>query len=54
MGQAAEDMVNGLSCSWCGVYFKEPHGYPVVCTDCGDSDDYDKENDPQIAKHNEL
>jgi len=34
MGELADDMVNGLSCSWCGIHFKEEHGYPVICKDC--------------------
>jgi hypothetical protein len=34
MGTTADDIVNGLQCSWCGTYFKEEHGYPVLCNDC--------------------
>ena len=34
MGQLAEDMVEGRSCSMCGVYFVKSHGFPVICTDC--------------------
>ena len=30
----AEDKLDGLSCSWCGVYFEGEHGYPVLCRDC--------------------
>lgn len=42
MGQIAEDMIDGTSCSSCGVFFRDPndkkaaytHGYPVLCWDC--------------------
>lgn len=54
MGELANDMVDGLSCSWCGVYFEESHGYPVVCKSCSKDEDYDPKNDPQIATKKEL
>ena len=34
MGENAEDCVSGRCCELCGIYFIEPHGYPVVCEDC--------------------
>ncbi len=34
MGQTADDAVEGFACSWCGIYFEESHGYPVICTGC--------------------
>lgn len=34
MGEIVEDMLEGLSCSHCGVYFKEVHGHPVLCKEC--------------------
>ena len=34
MGEIAEDMMDGLSCSECGVYFESDHGHPVLCHDC--------------------
>lgn len=42
MGDIADDMINGSSCSQCGMYFHDPqkpetlveHGYPVVCYHC--------------------
>lgn len=36
MGEIAEDIFNGSNCSWCGQYFEEKHGYPVVCKSCAD------------------
>ena len=36
MGQHAEDLINGFQCQWCGTCFKEEHGWPVVCSDCGE------------------
>jgi len=44
MGEIAEDMVDGQSCSWCGVYFEHSHGYPVICVDCY--------TDWSVANHN--
>ena len=42
MGQIAEDMIDGTTCSLCGQYFVDPdddsklftHGYPVLCKQC--------------------
>jgi len=34
MGEIADDMVAGLTCSHCGIYFAAEHGYPVLCKDC--------------------
>lgn len=42
MGELAEDVICGLSCSGCGMYFQDPldkdalyeHGFPVLCWDC--------------------
>ena len=34
MGDAANDAIEGLACSWCGVYFEAYHGYPVLCKKC--------------------
>ena len=33
-GEIADDMVDGSSCSGCGIYFVESHGYPVLCKVC--------------------
>ena len=47
MGEIADDMIDGSSCSLCGCYFKDPdskepkgysHGYPVYCKDCWEPD----------------
>ena len=50
MGEIADDMIDGSSCSLCGCYFKDPkhleagvnkmytHGYPVACKDCYEPD----------------
>jgi len=40
MGEIADDMIDGTSCSACGQYFVDgndnlyTHGYPVICWDC--------------------
>lgn len=44
MGELANDMVDGYSCSHCGVYFEKPHDYPVLCHDC-----YDRETKAERA-----
>ena len=40
MGQMADDCVNGLMCSLCGVCFKNENGFPVLCASCWE--DYGK------------
>jgi hypothetical protein len=34
MGEIADDMVAGHSCSYCGIYFEDEHGFPVICRGC--------------------
>lgn len=41
MGEIADDMLDGTTCSLCGMFFKGKkedelysHGYPVVCWKC--------------------
>lgn len=40
MGEIADDLINGATCSECSTYFKSngelgvEHGYPAVCRDC--------------------
>ena len=34
MGDMADDNINGACCGWCSSYFKEEHGYPVLCPSC--------------------
>lgn len=34
MGELADDAVSGMSCSGCGIYFRQEHGYPVLCKSC--------------------
>lgn len=34
MGEYADLMIDGESCSLCGVNFEESHGYPVACKSC--------------------
>lgn len=47
----AKDKINGLSCSWCGVYFEKEHGYPVLCHDCW-NDAIKKHKNPKVIEHN--
>ncbi len=39
MGDIADDMICGLTCSYCGVYFESEHGYPVLCSSCHTNDE---------------
>ena len=34
MCEMADDMTEGFACSGCGIFFNEPHGFPVYCQDC--------------------
>jgi len=34
MGEIMDDMFDGQSCSHCGIYFENDHGYPVLCASC--------------------
>lgn len=52
MGENADDMIEGLTCSWCGIYFRKDHGYPVLCKDCYD-EEADAGNTPDIPKATE-
>ncbi len=47
----AEDVVNGFSCSWCGVYFEDEHGYPVLCDSCW-KDAIEKHKSDKVILHN--
>lgn len=34
MGEIADDYIEGRCCTGCMCYFKNEHGYPVLCNDC--------------------
>lgn len=34
MGDLSEDVIDGLCCEICGIYFTDEHGFPVVCKSC--------------------
>ncbi len=34
MGEIANGIIDGLACSWCGIYFEKEHGFPVICRSC--------------------
>ena len=52
MGEIADDLVEGATCSLCGSFFEgltegecHVHGYPVVCWDCwGDLSKRERKN----------
>ena len=54
MGEAAYDIINGLSCNRCGVYFKEKHGSPVICKGCWTDLPEDEKTDHSVAVYDEL
>jgi len=37
MGEIADMTMNGVCCAWCQQFFKESHGYPVLCKKCWDN-----------------
>ena len=36
MGELSDLMIEGETCSLCGIMFEEAHGYPVACESCWD------------------
>jgi hypothetical protein len=43
MGGFAKDMIQGRTCSHCGIMFEKEHGHPVLCNACYfEADDEDK------------
>ncbi|KKK83057.1 hypothetical protein LCGC14_2797180 [marine sediment metagenome] len=49
MGEIADDIIDGLCCAICGVYFEEEHGYPVACSECKDDDcSYEEATEEEI------
>lgn len=49
MGDIADDMIEGWSCSECDVYFTKEHGYPVLCKSC-----HENNSDLPVAINPEL
>jgi hypothetical protein len=54
MGEVADDMITGLACSWCGTYFVEEHGYPVLCHGCWDNAKPEDREGHQKAIYEEI
>jgi len=38
MGDISDSIIEGETCSFCGIMFEEPHGHPVACENCWDKD----------------
>lgn len=40
MGEIADDMISGIACSECGVYFEDDEdcGVPRLCDSCDEED----------------
>lgn len=54
MGTHADDLIDGRTCSHCGVMFAEPHGFPILCKSChSEADAEDKKTYP-VARVDEL
>jgi len=53
MGEIVDDMIDGWSCSVCGMYFEESHGYPVLCDDCHERERRLTGKEPQTPKATE-
>lgn len=54
MGTIANDIIEGYCCALCGVYFEEPHDYPVVCKDCYSTLNDNEKKEYQCATKKEL
>jgi len=54
MGEIADDMITGLCCSHCGIYFEEAHGYPVLCGYCYENETEEERDGIQKACIKEL
>ncbi len=55
MGQIADDIINGVSCSWCGIYFTGYDGLPVVCQHCfNQSPDDARKAGLQVSSYPEI
>jgi hypothetical protein len=50
----AEDVIDGLQCSHCGVCFEEEHGCPVLCDSCYKEQIKDYAEQKQQGKKMEL
>ena len=50
MGQFADDIIYGRVCSDCGTFFEKEHGYPVLCSDCFEADQWDKDVEGKLPK----
>ena len=54
MGDVAEDMAKGLTCSHCGCAFESEHGYPVLCNICWSKSTTEERKGVQKAHIEEL
>jgi len=54
MGEIADDVISGAACSWCGVYFTEEHGYPVICKGCWRGSEPEERADMNKAIYHEI
>lgn len=58
MGEIADDMIDGACCSYCGVYFEQEHGYPVICDHCWNDEQLSEQEKRELgfqkATHREL
>ena len=54
MGEVADDMIEGNSCSHCGTYFEDSHGFPVLCRNCFDTETPEERADIPRATEKEI
>lgn len=54
MGEIADDLIAGRTCSWCGKVFTREHTYPVVCKWCWNEATASERKDLQRAIYPEL
>lgn len=53
MGDAAASVISGACCAWCGTWFAQPHGFPVLCVRCWNGSDADERDGHQRATERE-
>ncbi len=54
MGEIADMMINGESCSHCSTMFKNAHGYPVLCRECFDTESKEERAGLQRTTEEEM
>ncbi len=54
MGEQTQTVLDGACCEWCGVFFVQEHGFPVLCEACWQNSDKVERAGHQLAIEREL